>query len=82
MKLTYVMGKFFTKFRSSFQKVSLTINALFPSLQEILCAGCVKLFPEASEHLKLTVLQFGDVHTTASSECTLQGAKNIKVGGC
>ena len=51
------MGTFLTKFRSSFQKVPFIINALFPPLQEILYAGCIKLFTEASEHLKLTLFQ-------------------------
>lgn len=82
MKFSYIMGAFFTKFRSSFQEVSFTIDALSPPLQEILYACCLKLMTETLERLKLTVFQLGDVHKTASSECTLQGAKNIEVRGC
>jgi hypothetical protein len=82
MKFPYIMGTFFTTFRSSFQKVSFTTNALFPPLQEILYAGCLNLLTETSERLKLTLFRFGDVHKTESSDCTLQGSKNIEVGGC
>jgi len=81
MKFTYIMGTFSTKLRSYFRKVSITINEFFPLLEEILYAGCVKLFTPPSKGLKITVFQLGDAQKIASSECTLQEAKKFEVEG-
>jgi hypothetical protein len=45
-------------------------------------AGRVKLFAEASELFTHAVFQFVVIRKTASSECILQGAKKMEVGGC
>jgi hypothetical protein len=50
-------------------------------LREALYAGRLKLSVEASELYTYAVFQFVDVRKTASSECILQGAKKMEVGG-
>jgi hypothetical protein len=76
------MGTSFTKLRLFFHKVSFIINILPPPLREMLNAGRVKLFAEASELFTHAVFQLVVVRKTASSECILQGAKKMDVGGC
>jgi hypothetical protein len=66
MKLTYIVGTFFTKLRLFFHKVSIT-NTLFPPLRQTLYAGRVKLFAEASELFMHAVFQLVVVRNTASS---------------
>jgi len=83
MKLTYIMGAFFTKLRLFFHKVSFIINTLFPPLRQTLYAGRVKLFAEASELVTHAVSvrrrpQYGvlGAHPSGAKICKSEGAKS------
>jgi hypothetical protein len=82
MKLTYITGTSFTKLGLFFHKVSFIINTLFSPLRETLYASRVKLIAEASELFTHAVFQFVVDRKTASSDCILEGAKKMEVGGC
>jgi hypothetical protein len=76
MKFTRIMGIPFTKFRFFFHRVSITINTT--SARDAECWSC-KTFAEVSELFTHAVFQLVITHKTASSECTLQGAKTMEV---
>jgi hypothetical protein len=81
MKRTYFVGISFTKLGLFFHKLAFIINIIYPLLREILYAGLEQLFAEVSElftHAVVQVVVFV-VPKTASSECILQGAKNMEV---
>ena len=73
------MGTAFTALRLSLHEV-LIINPLFPPMHETLCAGRVKPSAEASGLYTHAVFQ-PVVRKTASSECILQWAKEMRVRG-
>jgi hypothetical protein len=75
MNFTYIVGTSFTKLRLLSHTLSFTVDTIFSSLRETLCADRVKLFAEASERYTHAVLPLSVVGKTASSECILQGAK-------
>lgn len=81
MKFMYSMGTSLAELRLFFHKVSFIINTLFPLLCEMLYAGCMKLFAEASELFTHAVFQ-PVIHKKTSLECIHQWAKNMEVGGC
>jgi len=64
--------------------VSFTINTLFPPMRRTLYAGRAEPSAEASGLYTHALLQVVVVvvRKTASSECILQGAKNMEVVGC
>ena len=72
------MGTSITKLRLFFHKVVFIVNTLVSSLCVVPYAGGSKLIAEVSE---LFVFQLVIFHKT-SSECVLQGARNMEVGGC
>ena len=75
------MGISFTKQRLFFHKVTFIINTIYPLVHGTLYVGRVKLSVEASELITNAVFQLVLFRKTESSECNLQGAKKIEVGG-
>ena len=73
------MGTRFTKFSLSAHKVSVIFNTNFPPLHEMLYAGRVKLFAEASELFTHAIFYLMFVSRTASSERIFQGTKTSEV---
>ena len=76
------MGASFTKFRLFFHNIFFIINTLFPTLHVKTHARCVKVYAETSEMFTHAVFQLVVARKTASSECVLQGAKEMEEGGC
>ena len=81
MTFTYIMGISFTKHRLFFRKVSSVTKTISPLVHGMLYAGRVKLFAEASELFTNAAFQLAFLRKTSSSECNLQGAKQMEVGG-
>jgi hypothetical protein len=81
-KFTYILGACFTNLRLFFYKVSFVITTFLPPLCEILYAGRVNLFAEASELFTYAVFQFIVCRKMASLECILQGAKKVEGDRC
>jgi hypothetical protein len=75
------MGISFKKQRLFFHKVTFIINTISPFVHGMLYAGRVKLFVEASELIKNAVFQLVLFRKMESSECNLQEAKKMEVGG-
>jgi hypothetical protein len=73
-KLTHIVGTSCANLRLFSHKICFTINTIFSSLRETLCAGRVEPFAEGSELFTHAVLQLVVVRTTASSGCILWGA--------
>lgn len=67
IKFTYGMGTSLTKLRLFFHKVSFIINTLSPLLHEMLYAGRMKFFAEASELFPLAVFQPVIIHKKKKS---------------
>jgi hypothetical protein len=66
----------------AFHKVSSFINTLFPTLNEMLYASChIKLTAEGSEPFMHAMFQL-IISRTASSDCILQGVKQMEAGEC
>ena len=76
------MGASFTKFRLFFHNVFLIINTLFTTLHVKIHARCVKVYVEMSEIFTHAVFQLVVARKTASSECVLQGTKEMAERGC
>jgi hypothetical protein len=81
MKFTRVVGTVFTALIFFFTWVFFIINTLLPPMRETLYAGRMKPSAEASGLYTHTVFQ-PTFRKTASSECTLQWAKEMGVRGC
>jgi hypothetical protein len=81
MKFMHNMGTSFKNLRLFFHKFFLIFNKLFP-LCEMLYEGRIKLFAEVLELITYTVFQLVVVCKTASSDCTLQGAKKMEFRRC
>jgi len=64
----------------SWENFSTIINTLLPTLLEMLHAGRLKLFAEASQLFMHDLLQFVVARNTASSESIVQGPKKMGVG--
>jgi hypothetical protein len=75
------MGTSYTKLRLFFHKASVIINTLYPPLHATLYAGRVKLSLKRLSSSR-TLFQLVVARKMASSEFTLQGAKEMEVGGC
>jgi hypothetical protein len=82
MHCTYITDTPFTALRLFLHKVSFTIDTLFPPTRETLYAGRVEPSAETLGFYTRAFLQLVVFRKTASSECILQGAKNMEVGGC
>ena len=80
MYALYITGASFTKFTLFFDNVFLIINTLFPTLHVDVYASCVKLFAETLEIITHAVFQLVVGRKKASSECVLQGAREVEGG--
>lgn len=66
----------------AFHKVSSFINTLFPTLNETLYASChIKLTAEVSKPFMHAMFQL-IISGTRSSDCILQGVKQMEAGEC
>jgi len=77
-KFTHIVGTSCTKLRSFSHKICFTVNTIFISLRETLCADRVKPFAEGSELFTHAVLQLVFVSTTASSGVRPLGGGRLK----
>jgi hypothetical protein len=80
MKFAYIISTSFAELRLVFHEVSI-INTPFPPMPETLDADHINI-AEMSELLTHAVFQLVIVCKMALSECILQEAKNVEVGGC
>jgi hypothetical protein len=78
------MGTSFTELKLFPHEIFFVISTHISTLRETLHACRVKLFAEASQFFAHAVFQLVVVvvYKTASSECILQGTRNMEVGGC
>jgi len=73
---TYILGTSFIEFGLSFHKISYINNTVFPTFREMLCAGSLKLFAEASEVSTHNVFQLDVVCKTVFSGCNFRAQKD------
>ena len=76
------MCTYVTKLRLFCHEFSFIINTRLPTLRKELNTFRAQLFAEAPKLFPHDEFQHVLVRKTASSECILQGAKNMEVRGC
>jgi hypothetical protein len=81
MKFTYFTRKSSTAWRLFFHNIFFIINTHIQPLHEMLYAGNIKWFPEASEFFTHAALQDIIIHKTANRSASFRGTNRWKSEG-